>query len=31
MHGKNIIIKPADKESVIVIWVKQYYLKEYQL
>ena len=31
MHDKNIIIKSADKESVTVIWVKQYYLKEYQL
>ena len=31
MYDKNIIIKPADKGSAIVIWDKQDYLKECEL
>ena len=31
MYDKNIVIKPADKGSAIVIWEKQDYLKECQL
>ena len=31
MYDKNIVIKPADKGSAIVIWDKQDYLKECQL
>ena len=31
MYDKNIVIKPADKGSSIVIWDKQDYLKECQL
>ena len=31
MYDKNIVVKPADKGSVIVIWDKQDYLKECQL
>ena len=31
MFDKNIVIKPADKGSAIVIWYKQDYSKECQL
>ena len=31
MYDKNIVIKPADKGSAIVIWDKQDYLKECEL
>ena len=31
MHDKNIVFKPADKGSAIVIWDKQDYLKECEL
>ena len=31
MYDKNIVIKPADKGSAIVIWDKQDYLKQCQL
>ena len=31
MYDKNIVFKPADKGSAIVIWDKQDYLKECEL
>ena len=31
MYDKNIVIKPADKESAIIIWDKQDYFKECEL
>ena len=31
VYDKNIVIKPADKGSAIVIWDKQDYLKECEL